>query len=62
MALLHNIRIYLKEKPLRLTQVIILLTGLVLFFSYLFFFKSSMDIVKETAIFLRLVIAETSKT
>jgi signal transduction histidine kinase len=62
MALLHNIRIYLKEKPLRLTQVIILLTGLVLFFSYLFFFKSSMDSVKETAIFLRLGIAETSKT
>jgi signal transduction histidine kinase len=62
MNFLEKIRTYLKEKPTRLTQIIILLTGLVLVFSYLIFFKASMENVRETAIFLRLGIAETSQT
>ncbi|MDI6778073.1 MAG: sensor histidine kinase [Patescibacteria group bacterium] len=52
---------YLKEKPLRLMQFIILFTGLVLAFSYFFFFRSSTNNVRDTAIFLRLGIAETSR-
>lgn len=62
MNFLEKIKNYLKVKPLRLTQVIILFTGLVLAFSYLSFFESSMENVRETAVFLRLGIAETSRT
>jgi signal transduction histidine kinase len=62
MKFFEKTRTYLKEKPTRLTQIIILLTGLVLVSSYLIFFKASMENVRETAIFLRLGIAETSQT
>lgn len=61
MNFLEKTKNYLKEKPLRLTQVIILFTGLVLAFSYFVFFRSSMDNVRDTAVFLRLGIAETSR-
>ncbi|PIV84413.1 MAG: hypothetical protein COW51_00430 [Candidatus Moranbacteria bacterium CG17_big_fil_post_rev_8_21_14_2_50_44_12] len=61
MSFLEKIKNYLKEKPLRLTQIIILFTGLVLAFSYFSFFKSSMDDVRQTASFLRLGIIETSR-
>jgi signal transduction histidine kinase len=61
MNFLGKTRTYLKEKPTRLTQIIILLTGIVLVFSYLIFFKASMENVRETAIFLRLGIVETSQ-
>jgi signal transduction histidine kinase len=61
MNFFEKTRTYLKEKPTRLTQIIILLTGFVLVLSYLIFFKASMESVRETAIFLRLGIAETSQ-
>lgn len=61
MALAQKTKNYLKEKPLRLTQIIILLTGVVLAFSYALFFKSSMDNVRDNATFLRLGIVETSQ-
>jgi len=61
MRLLEKTKNYLKEKPLRLTQIIILFTGIVLIFSYLVFFKPSMNNVRETAISMRLGIAETTQ-
>jgi signal transduction histidine kinase len=61
MPLLEKIKNYLREKPLRLTRIIILFTGVVLAFSYYSFFRSSMEDVRQTASSLRLGIIETSR-
>jgi signal transduction histidine kinase len=62
MQIVETIKKYLREKPVFLTQVVILIVSFVLILSYLSFFQPSMTSVKENIISQHVNLTNTSRT